>query len=352
MVDTKISAMSAATSVLALVAAGVQGGANVKFDPTLLALLMMQPLNVGLTGSVGSSALTIALKGANGSDPSADNPVYVPFRSPTEGTGTPVVRTATAALSLVISSGSTLGFTSAKSCRLWVVIIDDAGTLRLGAFNASDLSKIYPLRDHMIMSSTAEGGAGAADSAGVLYTGTAATSKAIRILGYMDFSLTTAGTWDEVPDKVQIFEPGVPLPGDIVQTVFNGSGSMTRNPSVASYADVTNSSLVLTPTSAVNGVLVSYTGQLSASAGGAGINTEALVTLGRGAADLSGSPQNIAGVVSGAGTNQQTDGSIALSMLDLPNSASSLTYTCRLKGLNTSGTVTASCFGIAQEIMR
>jgi len=174
------------------------------------------PSNIGLVASVASSALTIAIKGVDGNDPSATNPVFVPFRSPTAATGVPVVRRVIAANSLVISSGSTMGFTSATAGRLWIVAFDDAGTIRLGAINCLSGTSIYALRDSLLVSSTAEGGAGAADSAQVFYTGTAVTTKALRILGYMEWSagLTTAGTWDIVPTTIQVSGLGVLRPND------------------------------------------------------------------------------------------------------------------------------------------
>ena len=57
----------------------------------------------------------------------------------------------------------------------------------------------------------------------MIYTGTAVTAKAMRILGYMDWSsgLTTAGTWAIVPTLVQLFGPGISKPGDIVQRAGN-----------------------------------------------------------------------------------------------------------------------------------
>ena len=195
------------------------------------------PSNIGLVASVASSALTIAIKGVDGNDPSATNPVFVPFRSPTAATGVPVVRRVIAANSLVISSGSTMGFTSATAGRIWIVLFDDAGTLRLGAINClttaagagsgRDVTAIYPLRDDLLVSSTAEGGAGAADSAQVFYTGTAVTTKALRILGYMEWSagLTTAGTWDIVPTNIQLFGPGVSLPGNVVAESYSATGT-------------------------------------------------------------------------------------------------------------------------------
>jgi hypothetical protein len=91
--------------------------------------------NIGFAASVGSSALTIALKGADGNDPSASNPVIVPFRNVTAATGTPTFLTITAATSIVISSGSTLGMTSGVAATLAIVGFNDGGTFRLGLIN-------------------------------------------------------------------------------------------------------------------------------------------------------------------------------------------------------------------------
>lgn len=156
--------------------------------------------NLGLAVSVAGNALTIALKGADGNDPSATNPINVPFRSATAATGTVTVRTITAATSLVVSSGSTLGTTSAVKATLAIVGFDDAGTFRLGVVNPGALR---PVMDG-IASSTAEGGAGAADSLDVFYTGTAVASKAYTVLGYIEITEATAGTWATAPSLVQV----------------------------------------------------------------------------------------------------------------------------------------------------
>lgn len=154
-------------------------------------------VNHSLAVSASGSALTIALKDNAGSDPSATSPVNGYFRNVTGTTGSWTQLTVTGALSLVISSGSTLGVTSSTAFRLWVVLFNDGGTARLGVINCSTTTQIYPLTPGIIASSTAEGGAGAADSAGVIYTGTAVTSKAYLIVGYIEWNTSgvTAGTW-------------------------------------------------------------------------------------------------------------------------------------------------------------
>jgi hypothetical protein len=159
-------------------------------------------INGTLTASVASSALTIAIKTKAGTDPSASDPVLVLFRNATAGTGDYTVLSITAATSFVISSGSTLGTSSGVASRLWVVGFSDAGTFRLGAIN---LSTYASMGDDVLASSTAEGGAGGADSAGVFYTGTAVTSKAMRVLGYVESTQATAGTWATTPSKVQLY---------------------------------------------------------------------------------------------------------------------------------------------------
>ena len=186
------------------------------------------PINLGISATVAGNALTIAIKGADGNDASSSNPVIIPFRSPTAATGTPVVRSLTAALSLAVSSGSTLGTTNSAAFRLTVAIFDDGGTLRVGVINATTMG----VNEGAVASSTAEGGAGAADSANTWYTGSAVTSKAFRIVGYLDYpsGLATAGTWSAAPTTTQIYGDGV-VPQVItppkVTQYTSGSGTHT-----------------------------------------------------------------------------------------------------------------------------
>src|SRR5262249_15432709 len=139
--------------------------------------------NFSLACSVGSNALTIAMKDRAGSDPSASSPVNVAFRSATAANGDFSVLTITSALSLTVSSGSTLGTANSTAFRFWVVLFNDGGTPRLGVINCRSGMDIYPLGGNALASSTVEGGAGAADSAHVYYTGSAVSAKAFRILG-------------------------------------------------------------------------------------------------------------------------------------------------------------------------
>lgn len=163
--------------------------------------------NYSLAASVAGNALTIALKDDAGADPSANSPVLVPFRSATAATGTVTWQPVRAATSLTVSSGSTLGTIASTAFRLIVVLFDDGGTQQLGVINA--LGNV--VLEDTPSSSTAEGGAGAADLPNTFYTGTAVSTKAFRVLGYMYWSsgLGTPGTWASGPTTIQLMDAAV-----------------------------------------------------------------------------------------------------------------------------------------------
>lgn len=162
------------------------------------------PVNLALSAAVASSALTMSVNGRNGSDPSASNRVYVPFRSSTAGNGDFNWRSITGTLSLVISSGSTLGHNSALKQYIYWYLIDNSGTVELAAS-----SKFFGL--HGIVSTTAEGGAGAADSGTVMYSTTARTNVPFTCVGYTEDTQTTAGTWATAPSTVHLAPFSHPL---------------------------------------------------------------------------------------------------------------------------------------------
>lgn len=196
-------------------------------------------INGSLAGSVSGNALTINLKTISGNTPSSSDRVIGNFRSATAGSGTYERVDLTDALALVLTSGSDLGTANSTPFRLWIVLFNDGGTLRLGAINCLSGTNVYPLQDDILASSTAEGAAGAADSAQVIYTGTAVSAKALRVLGYMEWAsgLSTKGVWDTAPSKVQMFAIGGRLPGQIVQTYFNPTGSTAAGSTVIPLDD-------------------------------------------------------------------------------------------------------------------
>ena len=234
--------------------------------------------NLSITATVGANALTIALKTRAGTDASATNPIYFKFRNATAGTGDYTTVALTAAHSLAVSSGSTLGTVSAVAHRLYVGVANDGGTLRLFVYNplnGTTLS-LLALNDSELYSSTAEGGIGAADSAQVLYSGTAFSTKAIRVLGYVESTQATAGTWATTPSKIHLLSSGDKRTGDIVQVQQNITGAVatgtTNIPIDDTIPQITEGveymTQAITPTSAVNVLKVMTKGLFSAGASG------------------------------------------------------------------------------------
>lgn len=183
-------------------------------------------LNGKVVTSVSSNALTIAIKGADGNDPSASNPVFVAFRSATLTDGGFTVRKITAALSVVVSSGSTLGHASGSACHLFAYLIDNSGTVELAV---SNLPPDYPgtFANTRLISTTAEGGAGAADSATGIYSTTARSNVPWVCVAMMKSTQTTAGTWaanmtqvDQAPFRIPRCE--FSATGNAVQLLSSG----------------------------------------------------------------------------------------------------------------------------------
>lgn len=158
--------------------------------------------NLGLACSVAGNALTIALKQADGStNPAAGSgAVKIGFRSATLTSGAYLERSVTGALSVVVSSGSTLGTTSSKDYYLWVYALDNAGTVELAVSQTL-------FDEKTVLSSMAEGGAGAADTNNVIYSTTARSNVAMRVIGRLKVNQATAGTWAAVPTEVSVSPP-------------------------------------------------------------------------------------------------------------------------------------------------
>jgi hypothetical protein len=142
-----------------------------------------------ITASVGSGALTITL-----------GPTALDFRSATVGLGTVNTRSVDASISLVVSAGSTLGTNSGEKARLAVLAIDNAGTVELAVRNVSDAPSLL---ESGVISTVAEDGAGGADLSTVYYSAAARTDVPYRVVGYLESTQETAGTWATSPSVIQ-----------------------------------------------------------------------------------------------------------------------------------------------------
>lgn len=142
-----------------------------------------------ITAAVAANALTLTL-----------NECTLAFRSSTLSDGTVNLRSVASPISLVISSGSTLGTVANQAARIVLIAIDNAGTVELAAVNLAGGNN---LDEATLISTTAEGGAGAADSANVIYSTTARTNVPFRVVGFIDITEAVAGTWATAPTTIQ-----------------------------------------------------------------------------------------------------------------------------------------------------
>ena len=99
---------------------------------------------------------------------------------------------------MVVPSTATLGTVSATQSRLIVLALNNAGTLELAVVNLAGGTN---LTETGLVSTTAI--SAAATSASVVYSTTARTSVAYRVIGYIESTQATAGTWVTAPSTIQ-----------------------------------------------------------------------------------------------------------------------------------------------------
>lgn len=211
--------------------------------------------NLGLAASVSASALTITLTDKSGAAPSGSSIVKMGFRNSTAATGDYTIASVSSSVSLVISSGSTLGHRSGVAEYIYVyAFYTSTNTVALAA-----LTEPIMFDQGTVQSSTAEGGAGAADSRIVAYSTAAQTSRPVRLIGRMTSNQTTAGTYASVPTEISLnpFETSPLRISLMAQTRVTGAAptalgeyrSQLRNANNTTFTD-TNGTPTATPSTA------------------------------------------------------------------------------------------------------
>jgi hypothetical protein len=226
-------------------------------------------LNGKLVASVAGNALTIAVKTLAGVDPSPTDPAFFLFRDASAGYA---VIEQTAALSITVPSGATLGTVNGYANRIWVGVFNNGGTAVLGVYNSINAPNtssptILPWDETSPANGT--GVTSSSTSAQLWYTASTLSSKVLRILGYVESTQSTAGTWATSPSKVQMFGPGVKRPGDTVQEVANFV-SATASTTSATFVALTGENVSIIPQSAANVIRVEASGSLNLPTNGSG----------------------------------------------------------------------------------
>lgn len=167
---------------------------DVEYDGTDYVILTPLTPTISLTSSpiqpftatVAASAMTVTLQ-----------PTSIDFRSTTPSSGAVTSVDIPTAVTLVIPSGATLGTVDTITANLAIIAINNAGTVVLGVVNIAggvDLSETG-LINSAVMNT-------ASDLSTVTYSTSAQTSKAYRVIGYIESTQATAGAWVTAPSLV------------------------------------------------------------------------------------------------------------------------------------------------------
>lgn len=187
--------------------------------------------NLGLTPTVGGSALTIAMKNATGSDPSSSSPVSIGMRSPTLTSGLFNLRKVQSPLSITIPSGATLGLESGSNGYIYAYALDNAGSIEMA------VSSIW--RDDSLLGTTTTISS-SADNDG-FYSATGRTSVPFRLIGRFRYSTCPNGTYSAMPDEACLLSTDLFAPE--FQRIKSANKTLTGN----NYVALTGNSITLQP---------------------------------------------------------------------------------------------------------
>ena len=179
--------------------------------------------NLSLAVSVASSQMTVAVKTAAGNDASAASVIYVSLPSATLTSGKYSTLALTAAQSLVIPSGATLGQSNTVQGSVWVYEINNGGSLQLA------VSGSYFTAGNLITTTAISS---SALSASVMYSSTAVANAPYRLIGKIINTQPVAGIWSAAPSQV-ILAPIPTVQAPTSQIFLSGSGTYTpTSPSI------------------------------------------------------------------------------------------------------------------------
>ena len=183
---------------LALAAGDIAGAGHwieLQYDATLSKWVLLNPASgvsspsafQSISASVASNALTVGL-----------NPGVLQFRNASLTIGVPVNVAIGSALSLTVPSGATLGSLNAVQSQLVLVVLYNGGAPALGIVN---IAGGVNLDETTLLSTTAISAGATANN--VVYSAAAISNSPFRVVGYVNITEATAGTWATAPTLTQ-----------------------------------------------------------------------------------------------------------------------------------------------------
>lgn len=140
-----------------------------------------------ISAAVASNALTATL-----------SPCFIDFRASSLGSGTITSRSVNTNITLTVPAGATLGSVSAVQNRLILLAISGPVNVELAILNAASAIN---LDETTLINTTAI--TSGSSSVGVAYSTVARTGVPFRVVGFIESTQATAGTWATVPSTVQ-----------------------------------------------------------------------------------------------------------------------------------------------------
>lgn len=185
--------------------------------------------NLTVNNSVAASAMTIALKTKATTDATAGDPIKIGTRSATLTSGAYNIRSVTGALSIVIPSGATLNHASGQNHPIFLYAIDNAGTIELAVSQS--------LFNESVLVSTTAISAGATSGI-TMYSTSARSNVACRLLATLISNQTTAGTYAAVATNVILGNAGATLAQFVPKMRYDNSAgtSITSTSTAVTFA--------------------------------------------------------------------------------------------------------------------
>ena len=180
-----IQGNASGTGVITLASPNTNSSYTVSL-PAATGTIAVYPEIQPISASVAASALTISASA-----------LTLDFRSASLTSGAVTTVTGTPA-NLVVPSSATLGTVSAVQSRLAVIALNNAGTIELAVVNIAGGTN---LTETTLLTTTAI--SAGATSASTVYSTTGRTSVAYRVIGYIESTQATAGTWATSPSTIQ-----------------------------------------------------------------------------------------------------------------------------------------------------
>lgn len=294
------------------------------FNPSLLH-------NLSISTAVAANALTISFKDAAGNALSASSPAVVAFRNGTATTGTYSYVSASSIADLTIPSGTSIGTSNGVPAYIYVYLINNGGTLEgacsiFGGFDEAQLQ-----------SSTAISGG---SSATTLYSTSARASKAARLVGRIQISEATAGTWATAPTEVSPW-PFRTQKQLVIGTPITSNGTTSS----ATFAAFSTNNCTVTLTAIRTGVFKIWGNLItSSSLAGGGMSIRIVASSGSPTVLFSHEPY----IENSASTN--TAFSYTNTPYTLVQLTAGSTYTFRTEGKVSSGTMSLAPAGVTNGL--